>query len=47
MRDGHAYLNRNAQRIATAMIEDADRLGERSRQVRSRVLDVLSTNLSD
>lgn len=25
----------------------ADRLGERSRQVRSRVLDVLSTNLSD
>lgn len=27
MRDGHAYLNRNAQRIATAMIEDADRLG--------------------
>ena len=27
MRDGHAYLNRNAQRIADSMIEDADRLG--------------------
>ncbi|WP_027232874.1 methenyltetrahydromethanopterin cyclohydrolase [Phyllobacterium sp. UNC302MFCol5.2] len=27
MRDGHAYLNRNAQRLADAMIEDADRLG--------------------
>jgi methenyltetrahydromethanopterin cyclohydrolase len=27
MRDGHAYLNRNAQRIADGMIEDADRLG--------------------
>ena len=27
MRDGHAYLNRNAQHIADAMIEDADRLG--------------------
>lgn len=27
MRDGHAYLNRNAQRIVDAMIEDADRLG--------------------
>lgn len=27
MRDGHAYLNRNAQRIADTMIEDADRLG--------------------
>jgi methenyltetrahydromethanopterin cyclohydrolase len=27
MRDGHAYLNRNAQRIADAVIEEADRLG--------------------
>ncbi len=27
MRDGHAYLNRSAQHIADAMIEDADRLG--------------------
>lgn len=27
MRDGHAYLNRNAQRITEAMIDDADRLG--------------------
>lgn len=27
MRDGRAYLNRNAQRIADTMIEDADRFG--------------------
>ncbi|MEK1855061.1 MAG: methenyltetrahydromethanopterin cyclohydrolase [Phyllobacterium sp.] len=27
MRDGHAYLNRNAQRIADAVIEESDRLG--------------------
>ena len=27
MRDGHAYLNRNAQHIVAKMIEDADRLG--------------------
>jgi methenyltetrahydromethanopterin cyclohydrolase len=27
MKDGHAYLNRNAQQLATRMIDDASRLG--------------------